>query len=186
MEEYWTANWTSPKQLTHLEVNWSPPNYPSYKINEDAAIFLTQKAAGAGVIVRDHERKFAAGLSKKIHALLGTVEAKAKSFEAGIIFSKEVGIKDFVLEGDSLIIVQALKECSHAPSTVSHLIYGILVECQEFRNVAFPSVKRQGNRPTHLLAKQALGLADFSSWIEECHYFLEQALIHDVSVSLSL
>ena len=99
MEEYWTANWTSPKQLTHLEVNWSPPNYPSYKINEDAAIFLTQKAAGAGVIVRDHERKFAAGLSKKIHALLGTVEAKAKSFEAGIIFSKEVGIRDFVLKG---------------------------------------------------------------------------------------
>ena len=52
--------------------------------------------------------------------------------------------------------------------------------------MAFPSVKRQGNRPTHLLTKQALGLADFSSWIEECHCFLEQALIHDVSVSLSL
>lgn len=125
LEEYWTANWTSLKQLTHLEVNWSPPNYPSYKINVDATIFSTQKAAGAGVIVQDHEGKFVAGLSKKIHAPLGTVEAKAKAFEGGIIFAKEVGIKEFVLEWDLLIIVQALKECSYAPSTVSHLIYGI-------------------------------------------------------------
>ena len=46
-------------------------------------------------------------------------------------------------------------------------------------------VKRQGNRPAHLLAKQALNLADFSAWIEECPCFLEQALVHDVSVSLS-
>jgi len=90
------------------------------------------------------------------------------------------------LERDSSIIVQALKECSYASSTVFHLIYGILAECQEFRNVAFSYVKRQGNRPTHLLAKQALGLADFSTWIEEYPYFLEQALIYDVSVILSL
>lgn len=116
-------------------------------------------------------------MSKKIHAPLGTVEAKAKAFEAGIIFFKKVRIKDFFLEGNSSIIEQALKECSYAPSTVFQLIYGMLAECQEFRNVAFSYVKRQDNRPTHLLAKQALDLADFSARID---------LIYDVSVTLSL
>ncbi|KAL0002098.1 hypothetical protein SO802_015879 [Lithocarpus litseifolius] len=126
------------------------------------------------------ERK--SGLSKKIHAPLGTTEAKANAFEVGIIFAKETGIKDFVIEGDLLFIVQALKECSHAPSFVSPLIYGMLAECHEFRNVVFSHVKRQGKKPAHLLAKQAFGLADFSTLIEDCPYFLEQAFIHDVSI----
>lgn len=125
----------------------------------DATIFSTQKAAGAGVIVQDHEGKFVAGLSKKIHAPLGTVEAKAKAFEGGIIFAKEVGIKEFVLEWDSLIIVQALKECPYAPSTVSHLIYGIQLNAKSL-GMWLSYVKHQGNKPAHLLAKQ--GLADFS------------------------
>ena len=96
-----------------------------------------------------------------------------KAFEAGIIFAKEVGIRDLVLEGNSLIIVQALKQVSNAPSTVSSLIYGMIVEYNEFRKVYFSNVKREDNMPTHLLAKQVLGLADFYAWIEKCHCFLE-------------
>ena len=74
---------------------------------------------------------FIAGLSKKIHAPLGIIEAEAKAFETGINFAKEVGIREFVLEGDSLTItiVQALKECSPALSSVSNLVYGMLAEC---------------------------------------------------------
>ena len=59
-----------------------------------------------------------------------------KAFEAGITFAKEVGIRDLVLEGNSLIIVQALKQVSNAPSTVSSLIYGMIAECNEFRKVS--------------------------------------------------
>ena len=89
-----------------------------------------------------------------------------------------------VLEGDSLIIVQALKQVSNAPSTIFSLIYEMIAECNEFRKVSFSHVKWQGSRPAHLLAKQALGFADFSAWIEGCPCFLEQALVHDISVSL--
>ena len=120
-------------------------------------------------------------MSEKIHALLGIIEGKAKAFETSIIFAKEVGIKKFVLEGDSLIIVQALKECSPTPSSIFALIYGMLAESNEFRNVSFSHVRQQGNRPGHLLAKQALGLIDFYAWMEECPCFLEQVLIHHVS-----
>ena len=40
-----------------------------------------------------------------MHALLGIIEAEAKAFETNIIFAKEVGIREFVLEEDSLTIV---------------------------------------------------------------------------------
>ena len=47
----------------------------------DGAIFYSQKAAGIGVIIQDHEDKFIVGLCKKIQAPLGAIEVKAKAFE---------------------------------------------------------------------------------------------------------
>ena len=49
--------------------------------------------------------------------------------------------------------------------------------------VQFSHVRRQGNKPTHLLAKHAFGIIDFATWIEENSYFLEQTLIYDVTSS---
>ncbi|KAL0011222.1 hypothetical protein SO802_006330 [Lithocarpus litseifolius] len=90
---------------------------------------------------------------------------------------------DFVLEGDSLIIVQSLCENAPAPSMAS-VLYGILVASLEFRNVHFSHVRWQGNRPAHLLAKFALGIYDYLAWIEENPCFLEHTLLHDVSCAL--
>ena len=65
------------------------------------------------------------------------------------------------MEEDFVVIVQALKEVSHAPSSIAFVIYGSLTECHEFRKVGFSHVHRQDNRPAHLLAKHALGIIDF-------------------------
>ena len=140
LDEYWDVSCSPLKASPHMEVNWSPPRYPLYKINVNGIVFSAQKAASVGVIVRDHEGRFIAVLSKKIHDPFGAIEAEAKAFEVDIIFAKEVGIREFVLEGDSIIIVQALKECSHAISSVAPLIYGMLAKCHEFHNVAFSHV----------------------------------------------
>lgn len=71
-----------------------------------------------------------------------------------------------MLEDDSLIIVQASCENSPAPSSVAPLIYGVLATSYDFDNVTFSHVCRQDNKPAHLLAKPALGINDFSVWIE--------------------
>ena len=44
-------------------------------------------------------------LSKKIDAPLGPLEIEAKAFEVGLQFTKDVGIHDLILEGDSLVIM---------------------------------------------------------------------------------
>ncbi|XP_075650197.1 uncharacterized protein LOC142620773 [Castanea sativa] len=48
LEEYWATSNTPLTQLTEqtqVEVKWSPPIFPLYKINVDVAIFSAQKAA---------------------------------------------------------------------------------------------------------------------------------------------
>ena len=62
------------------------------------------------------------------------------------------------------------------------VIRGVLMACGSCYRVDFSHIKRQGSRPTYLLAKHAFGIVDFETWMEDIPCFLEQALIHDVSI----
>ena len=63
----------------------------------------------------------------------------------------------------------------------AHVISGILGMYGIGLQIDFSHIRRQGNRPAHLLAKHASTLDDYMTWMEENPYFLEQALLHDVS-----
>ena len=89
-------------------------------------------------------------------------------------------IQEFVLESDSLSPINALKETSPPPSSIAAVVYGSLSNSHNFRHVDFSHVRQQANKPAHLLAKYALGINDFSVWLEESPCFLEQALLNYV------
>ena len=122
-----------------------------------------------------------AAISKKINALLGPLEAEMKAWEEGVQFTREVGVYDFTLEGDSLVLFNALSGLSNPPAVVESVVRGVLMACGSCYKVDFSHIKRQGNSPAHLLAKHALGIVDYETWVEASPCFLEQALIHDVS-----
>ena len=104
-----------------------PSSFPFYMVNIDGSIFKDKKEAGVGIVIRDHVGNFIAGLSKKFLWPLGAIEVEAKTSESGLEFVKDVGIHDFVLEGDSLNVFHALCGNSHAASTITTLIYGVQV-----------------------------------------------------------
>ena len=135
---------------------------------------------GLGVIIRDDRGRVEAAMSKKVLAPLGALQSEAKAFEAGLLLARDIGIQDVILEGDSLVIYNALCEFSIPPSLVASIVDGMRDLCKVFRRLQFSHVKRKGNRPTHLLAKYAGGIDDFIVWMDENHCFLDQALSHDV------
>ena len=83
------------------------------------------------------------------------MEAEAKAWEAGLLFAKDVGVHEVVLEGDSLVIYNALCGTSPPPSSVASIVLGMQDLCKEFRKIDFSHIRRQGNKPAHLLAKHA-------------------------------
>ena len=113
-------------------------------------------------------------------APLGAIETEAKALEAGMQFAREVGIQELILEGDSLVLIRSLMGLSSPPSSVALVVQGFLEFCGEFRSVSFSHVRHHGNRLAHLLAKHVKSIVDFSTWLEESHCFLEQALSNDV------
>ena len=127
-----------------------------------------------------------AALSKKINAPLGALEVEAKAVKQGLLFARDIGINDFIMEGDSMVVYNALCGHSSPPSSVAFVISGMLDFCEGvFCSDDFSHIRRKGNKPAHLLAKHALGNVDYIAWVEENPYFLMQALLnHDVSFSI--
>ena len=187
--------WTSQYLAEYLSVNdsprlispetpiplWTPPTGLRYKVNVDGAVFKLQKTAGVGVVVRDSNGLVVAALSRKINSSLGALEVEAKAVEAGINFARDIGIADFTVEKDSLVVYNSLSGQSDPPSLVAHVFSGILGMYGIGLQIDFSHIRRQGNRLAHLLAKYASNLDDYMTWMEENPCFLEQALLHDVS-----
>ena len=122
-----------------------------------------------------------AATCKLIHAPLGPLEAEAKAVEVGLQFAKLLGVSDFIVEGDSLIVSRALSHSFSAPTSIDAVIMGIRSAALEFHNVDFSHVKRNANSPAHLLAKYAKGIVSQCIWMENCPTFLELAILHDVN-----
>ena len=182
IEEYNAASVDTEVQVPQSDKRqgWCPPSSNSFKVNMDGAVFSNQKAVRVGVTIRDDRGRLEVAMSMKIHAPFGALEAEAKAFEAGIIFARDVGVQDIVLEGDLLIMYRALRELSPSPQSVVSIVEGILDLVKEFRSVQFSHTRRQGNIFAHILAKHAFSIADFTVWIEENPYFIKEALIHDL------
>ena len=60
-----------------------------------------------------------------------------------------------------MVMVQALCEFALAPSLVASLVYGIVAAVHDFWSLNFSHVCRNGNKPTHFLAKHAYDIVDY-------------------------
>ncbi|KAL0016415.1 hypothetical protein SO802_003484 [Lithocarpus litseifolius] len=133
LEEYQTCV----KEPEHSQVVqakvWKPPPSNMFKINIDGVVFADQKAAGVDVLIRDELGNTIGALSKKLWATLKVVEIEAKAVEIALQFSNDLLIQDSILEGDSLLVINALKELSPPLSSVAAIRQSSLLVAQEFR-----------------------------------------------------
>ena len=111
------------------------------------------------------------------------MEVEAKAYELGITFAKYMGFHDIDLEGDSVLISNAIAGISSPPSSVASVVYEISSLLSAFHRFSISHVGRKGNQVAYLLAKHAQGVEQYVAWIEESPCFLEHSLSTDVLVS---
>ena len=67
-----------------------------------------------------------AAMSRKLEYPLGALVIEAKALEIGVIFAEEVGLRDVVFEGDSLLVFNAVHGIGEAEVSVLNIIHGVL------------------------------------------------------------
>ena len=158
---------------------WVPLAYLWYKINIDATIFSQVGTVGIEVLIRDHMGLVVTALSKKLPLPLGLLEAKAKAMDEATLFAADIGIRDAIFEGESHIVYLTLMGSTPTHASIVNIIASTHHKMHGFRTFNFTNVKRQGNRPTHLLANFAKGIDSYVAWLKETPFFIESSTLHD-------
>ena len=111
-------------------------------MNFNGVVFRHRKKTGIGVVIRDEYGVVIAALSKIVNAPLGATEIEEKAMEAGVLFTRDVRIREVMFEGDSLVICKALQGEGEAPSSTHNVLAVTLEQASGFRSFYFSHVKR--------------------------------------------
>ena len=72
-----------------------------------------------------------------------------------ITFAQELGINEFMLEGDSEVVINTLRSSEVSLTTYGHLLESAKSSLVTSKCIAFSHIRRNGNRVVHNLAKHA-------------------------------
>lgn len=93
---------------------WQPPAHQQYKINFDGALFKAENQAGIRVVIKDSEGQVMVSLLQRIPLPNIAIEVEVLAIRRALELALEIGLNKGFLEGDSLILMNALKSNSHS------------------------------------------------------------------------
>ena len=108
-----------------------------------------------------------ASLAQRIPLPSTTIEVEALVAQRAMELALEIGLNKGVLEGDSLILMNALKTNSHSLAQFGHIIKDIQFLASQFSIISFSHVKGHCNTIAHLIARRALSFSSLQVWMED-------------------
>ena len=118
--------------------------------------FAEEKCSSLGVIIRNQEGLVIGSMSTRLPQQLQPIEIEALVASKALEFAKEVGISEAVLEGDSLLVMKALKTKNAGLAPFGLLIQDSLTLSSGFFKLSYSHTKREGNLVAHSLAQLAI------------------------------
>ena len=89
------------------------------------------------------------------------------SLNQALKLAADIGLDNVIVEGDSLVVTQALKSKVVGLAACGLLIRDAFSLAGNFSKVSYSHIKREGNKVAHGLAKLAVNLAECVIWMEE-------------------
>ena len=156
---------------------WFPPEQQFYKVNIGGAIFKNIDAVGLGVVIRDNNGEVMGAMSQRVPLPQTVVEVEALACLRAVFFAIEL-LCDLVIEGDSALVIQAIKDGQPCQSFYGHIVDDILHLTAQLRCFTFCHVKCNCNRIADALAKKSGVGLDFQVWVKDllelpCWMFVE-------------
>ena len=119
-----------------------------------------------------------ASLSEQIQLPFSSDLVEAIAAARAITFAQELNLSEYILEGDSNVVINALKRNDESLSSFGH----ILASAKSLTDVScitFSHTRRIGNTVAHNLAKHARHVIGFKMWMEDVPPHLHSELFTD-------
>ncbi|RYQ81729.1 hypothetical protein Ahy_B10g100346 [Arachis hypogaea] len=134
-------------------ITWRPPARNKMKVNIDAAFQRETGIATTAAVFRDWQGKIITGASSKFKST-SALAAEAQAYREALILTKNLQIRNCIIESDCLPLVQAIK--ARTPlAEADAIIRDILQLLEEAPDVGATWTPREGNTLAHQLAAMA-------------------------------
>ena len=130
-------------------------------------MFNNINTARIGVVIRDSNAEVIGALSRRIPLPQTMEEVGALACRQAMQLAKEIGISKVVFEGDSIIIVQALKHGQADQSVYGHILDDVTRQTSQFLLCDFSHVPLTCNKVADFLAKKARIGSVSQVWLED-------------------
>ena len=108
-------------------------------------MFKDKGEAGMGVVVCDFHGKVIASLAEKIQLPSSLDEVEALAAVRAITLAMDLNLPSFIVEGDSEVVISALRKEEESFSSFSHLISSIKHYLHSCNCISFSHTRRSGN-----------------------------------------
>ena len=139
------------------------------------------KRAGLGVVIQNHQGQVLASLSENIALPSSTDDVEALATVRAVSFAVELGFSSIIIEGDSKVVIKALKNEKESLATFGHLIFAARPTIDAFCNLSFSHTHRQVNIIAHNLIRHAKHVSGYLVWMEDVPPQLQNVLQADFS-----
>nr|GMD88427.1 uncharacterized protein LOC109155154 [Ipomoea batatas] len=150
--------------LQPSQMKWTKPPHGWLKLNVDAAINKELKTIGLGFILRNDNGRFVAAREQMWQGLYNAKEAEAIAVREALSWIKELNIDYVQVETDALLVIQGLQKNS-CVSSFDLILEDIHKLASHFLCISFMFAKRSANSAAHLLAREAVFIADCIVWV---------------------
>ncbi|KAK9983869.1 hypothetical protein SO802_033394 [Lithocarpus litseifolius] len=106
---------------------------------------------GLGVIIRNNLGQVLASLSEQIQLPFSSDLVEALAAARAISFAQELNFSNFILEGDSELVIKALKNNDESLSPFGHILASAKA-ITDVNCISFSHTRRLGNAVAHNLA----------------------------------
>ena len=146
------------RAIRSAQNQWFPPPTDVVKINFDGATCPKKRKAGIGVVISDVNGLVLASCAKIKHQPFKVVEIESLAAATALSLATDIGFRRVILEGDSMEVIQALRENSQALTPTSLLIEDVRSFAHNFDELLYSRTKKDGNVVTHSLVKYVLSI----------------------------
>ncbi|XP_071909630.1 uncharacterized protein [Coffea arabica] len=168
----------TPPQTARLR--WSAPPSLHFKINFDAAISTAQTIFGIGVVVRDHEGSFMAGLAKKFVGSVSVEIAEAHVAREVVYLARNLMIPSFILEGDAASIIKLILHKENILSDLGLILEDIYLALLDQLCIDVKWIPIEANKVAHILANRAKNANPYKSLWNAPPNFVKQIVLDDL------